>query len=167
MELIIKEAEKKPKIVNCYDVAIEFMEGDADGTEYHTIRFKESLLENKEFKKELEDFLICVNACIEKDNRGRGGFEDPSDLIKEYKEIKNWAKYCADALDNIEDEYDEEDYQDEFGLTKEDLFLKNEFRQMFLHYVPSYSEGWYDSYRKLHINYYDSNGDKFPVEIKF
>lgn len=169
MELKIKEAEKRVKTTNTYEIVVGFMEGDADGSEEHIIKFSEVLLENPEFMKELEAFLICINECIKQDSKGRGGFEDPCDLLQEYKDIKDWVKYCFSSADAIEDSDDiaEEEWLEEYGITKEEFNNPTGFTKMFLYDVPTYSEGWYDSYDSINIFYYDAFGDKFPVEVKF
>ena len=166
MELIIKEAEKTFKTTNTYEVVLKFMSGDADGTHLHNIKFSEKKLEDPIFMETLEEFLVSFNACVTKDRRGRCGFEDPEEMIKEYKDIKNCVKYCVSALENIdESDFDDEEFIEEFGITKEEFNSDTKFKSMFMYDLPTYSEGWYDSYRDL-LMYYDSEGTKFPVEIK-
>ena len=163
MELIKLEQEKKYKPVNTYEVVIKFMEGDADGYQYHTIAFGEDRLNDSEFKNELEEFLRCITDCIKQDDKGRGGFDTVHEMISEYGGINNWSKFCIDARDEQEiDEDDLEDFIDSgalIPLTKTKLFTYN---------LPTEGKsGYFASYDLLQVFYYDNNGDKFHVQVKF
>lgn len=178
MELIINEAIKVPKTINTYELILKFMEGDADGYENVIIRFTEDIVERPEFRKELETFIKSILQCIVKDSRGRGGFTDDDDLIREYKDIQDWARYCWNALDYIIEEVEDDlldytdiDLMDDFGINKKDIEevinqdIKG-YRELFMYHLPTHSEGWYDSYKDLDLFYYDEHGDKHTVTIQ-
>ena len=151
---------KKEKPTNKYEIIIEFMEGDADGSNQVGFMFREELISKPGFKKTLDEFVQSVLDCVEQDSHGRGGFESIKDLISEYGQIKNWHKFV-----NVEDwldEDDKEDLKETQGFTDEDF---NPYNTIFGYEVPNYSQGWYDSYDNLNMYYYDEIGDKFPVII--
>ena len=84
MKLKVDFSTKEVKPQEEYEIVLNFMEGDADGYKDIHFKFGKERLEEPEFMKELEEFLVCVNECITKDRKGRGGFEDYSELISEY-----------------------------------------------------------------------------------
>lgn len=168
MELIINEKVKTNKPISCFEVEIEFMEGDADGTEYYRFMFPEykthTHLDNS-FMVELERFLRCIQALIEKDSHGRGGFTETRDLIDEYSGIKDWFRYCANPHEELEDEDGDLDKEDYYENDPSEIELCTDVN--FIYYLPTHDEGWYSSYKGLKIYYYNSEGDKFPVTIKY
>jgi hypothetical protein len=164
MKLNIDFSSKENKPQEEYEIVLDFMEGDADGYEAIHFKFGKGRLEEPEFMKELEEFLVCVNECIRKDSRGRGGFEDYSELISEYAHINNWSKFCHEAFYDVDDEELLEDYE----WTQEEVDnYRDGIRPFFSYMVPTYSDGWFDSYEDIEIYFYDANGDRFPVTVDF
>jgi len=164
MKLNVDFSTKEAKPQEEYEIVLDFMEGDADGYEQIHFKFGKERLEEPEFMKELEEFLVCVNECIRQDSRGRGGFESYHDLICEYSDIKNWSKFCHEAFEDVEDE----DLIEEYEWTQEEVDNRKAGLSPFFSYmVPSYSQGWFDSYQNAEIYYYDKNGDRFPVTIDY
>jgi len=164
MKLNVDFSSREEKPQEEYEIVINFMEGDADGYKDIHFKFGKERLEEPEFMKELEEFLVCVNECITKDRKGRGGFESYSDLISEYSHISNWSKFVPEAFEDVEDEELIEDYE----WTQEEVDnYRDGIPPFFSHMVPSYSQGWFDSYRNLYIYFYDANGDRFPVTVDY
>lgn len=172
MQLKIKQAEKVSKPTNVFEIEIEFMEGDADGKQFHNIMIDKPLMNDPNFSKEMEDFLMCITECVKKDRKGRCGFQEASELISEYCSIKNWAKYCLDVLENLDEvgldeDSEDDDFIEELNISKSSAFREDSIIQKFQFYMPSNSDGWYTSFRKLNVYYYDLIGDKCPVEVIF
>ena len=148
---------KKP-LTNSYKIKIEFMEGDADGTEYKDFIFHESELKDDVFLTELEEFLKCIKKCIALDRKDRGGFENFSDCVEHYGHIKNWRKFVNDEDD--EDEDDSNESERDSVIVQRILINK-----LFRYDMPSDNDGWYSSYRGVELFYYDSVGNELPVNF--
>jgi hypothetical protein len=174
MELIINHPVKEIKPSKLYEISIKFMEGDADGWKFHTIRFEEDKLKDPGFKKELERFYKHIKACIQADSGGRGGFDTEYELIKEYRNVQDWFRYVSFDVENFfeEDAIDETDadeekeFIEEYGISFKELAEVPISRQLFVYEVPCDRDGYYTSYRNIEINYYDSNGDKCSVTVQ-
>jgi hypothetical protein len=163
MKLNVDFSTKENKPQEQYEIVLNFMENDADGYEQVHFKFGKEKLEDEAFMIELEEFLVCINACIKKDNAGRGGFMYSSELVSEYEHIPNWSKFCSEAFEDVEDE----DLIEEHEWTQLQVDNRNNLTLFFDYMVPSYGEGWFDSYEDMDIYFYDANGDRFPVSIDF
>ncbi len=144
----------KPKIANTFEIELDFMKGDADGTKYVRFYFPDDKINDPLFLKDLEDFLLSISECIKLDSRGRGGFDDLESAIGHYGVVSNWAKYCETVGGNVEDEeYEENEWT---------LF---DSESPFIYDIPT-DEGWYTSYHGLKLYFYNEDGTKFEVEWK-
>jgi hypothetical protein len=164
MKLNVDFSTKEEKPQEEYEIVLNFMENDADGYEQVHFSFGKEKLEDPEFMKELEEFLICTNECLRKDARGRGGFMYYGELIDEYNHIPNWYKFCSEAFEDVEDD----ELIDIHEMTQEEVdYIRNGGSTYFSYMVPTYSDGWFDSYEDMDIYYYDENGDRFPVTVDY
>lgn len=166
MELIVDFLNKKEviKLLNIFEIVVEFMEGDADGADFHKIYFTEKEYENEKFKEELSTFLKSIQSCVKKDRKGRGGFDEYSDLLDEYRKVSSWARFCTSVQEFLQGE-DIDDLLDEDEIENLGVNLYSD-KSKFNYCVPTDNSGFFHSYRNLDVFYYNENGDKFPVTIK-
>ncbi len=118
-----------------YKINIEFMFGDADGTDYEEIlvdgnKFNTSV----QYNKEVELLIETLQKCIKLDRKGRRGYDSFEEVLKDHYKNKNLEKFL---------EYPEKENQTKY---KELLFN-----------IPSREE-WLDSFRGLTITYFNKDG---------
>lgn len=163
----INKNKKYDNKKDCYEIVITFMEGDADGQEKINFVFEKSKLEDPKFKKYVSDFIDSIDACVNLDNRGRVGFCDVEEAAKWYGYGKdrckhnyggdvNWGRFC-ECRTELDEDF-EEDFDDLVPYQEEDNF--------FSYSIPTYFDGFYTSYDKIDMYYYDSEGIKFDVDIE-
>lgn len=163
MKLEIDLSSSQNEQRSIFEVQLGFYaHDDSVHTEVHS--FTDAQLRNAEFKEELEQFIICITACIDQDSRGRGGFEDNRSLAAEYSEIPYWNKFVVpSALEKFESE---EELAECFELDMEEVDEMLDRTLNFDHELPTYGhEGFYCSYRTLEVFYYDEDGTRFNVKI--
>lgn len=148
---------KKPEFVDTYEVDIEFMEGDADGSPHEVIRFPREATLSEPFKSNLEALLRSVQACVKHDRKGRGGIDEVRDVLREYKHIKDWGRFCSNERDPEHDGVDEDDLEGVDEYSGGDVLGYE---------IPSDETGFYAKYRGLTMSYYDAQGRKGPCEFK-
>lgn len=154
MELVInRDSKVAPRKSRLFETVITFYVHNGEDIKI-TQSFKESKLEDPNFKSEVEDFILSIRECVALDKSGRGGINKSSELIKYYgKDSKTWAKMCYTAIENIADE----------ELEKYGINIDAETYTKLHYYIPRNSVGFYASYSAFDIFYYDENGDKFTV----
>lgn len=79
--------------LDCYEVKITFMEGDADGYQYKTIRFKN---DGKQTDHMIE-FLNFLARCSVAYPNGKGGY-DGFDHVDGYEKFVDW-EFCDTDYD--------------------------------------------------------------------
>jgi len=163
----INKDKKHHNKKDCYEIVVNFMEGDADGYEQIKFVFEKSKLEDHTFKKYVSDFIDSIESCINLDNKGRIGLDNIEEVVKWYGYGRdrcrhnyggdiNWGRFCVcrNQLDKkIEDS---EEFEDLLPYQEKDNFFSYE--------IPN--NEWYTSYDRIDMYYYDNEGVKFDVDIE-
>lgn len=167
---IKKKSKPKKKKTNLYELVINYMEGDADGYQTTKVRIDEEDYNKEDVQRVFHDLINTVEGCNNAYPHGRGGYD-------EYDGVPGYCKFFKE-----DGEYDEEElFDEEIGnlegeeydnalKLKLDEFKKE--RKLIEKYVglvdhPSDTNYISTSFDGWELFYYDSNGDQFPVNVKF
>lgn len=137
-----------------YRVTIDFMEGDADGSQKDYLDIEVE----GDWKERLTSVVVALAACSAAYPNGRGGYDEYNGL-PEYD-----CFFC--------DEFDETSFERLYGDTD---FAKEGFEAMmkrvnpFEYYFDHPSDSNYisTSFDGFYVEYFNENGDMHDVEIEF
>lgn len=140
---MIKIKNKIGKPTNLYRLALQFMEGDADGWQTEHVDIPEAEIESQEVK----DLISTIQKMIKLDSKGRGGMDSSGELIRHYKK----AGISEQDLCKFFELY----------LDKDETIAPSKY---VIEY-PTESEGYYYSTYTIVVTYFDSEGNEFETEI--
>ena len=157
---------------SCYEIVIEFMQGDTDGYEKEKLRFPSEKIKDPEFKEYLIDFINSIKSCLELDAQGRVGFDEDRECSEWYATghsrmgrnraglpgSKSWSRFCQNCGEMGWS--DEPDFFKEFGMEK-----YQDKNNPLSYWLPSDDHGYYSSYESLKMFYYNDNGVKYNVNV--
>ena len=157
---IIKKTKKKRTKKPYYRVEVDFMEGDADGSQSDTLEFYE---DDANDMKNMSRFVMAVACCCAAYPNGRGGYDEYNGL-PEYDAFFLEEEYNLDYYDFLdegdeltEDEFHEKVHQYVNKLNPDGIFMDHPSDS-------SYISTSFNSYCITHVN---SEGDKSQVEVTF
>ncbi len=158
MEIKIKEPVSVQNPKGAWELEVKFMEGDADGYSFVRKTFSPEILLDEKTKKNFQEFAEFIQAAVEQDSKGRGGFEDFDELFEEYGNLPGFRRFCLNITFNLE-EYLEEGGKNPLNLSLEDVdhFWAIE--------IPQSDYPWYDSFDDFKVYWYSETGEKFDCEI--
>lgn len=137
---------------NRYELIITFMHGDADGFEDVVLAIPEDIFNNVAYKDRIKRFVSHILSAIELDSDGRCGFDNSIDLKNWYKNGRVGAYIVSPKLGVM--------HWDEFYDVPE-----TEDSDTLLAYQIPCQMGWYASYDRLKMVYYDDKGIRYDVDI--
>lgn len=169
---IKKKSKPKKKKTNLYELVINYMEGDADGSQKTKIRLSEKDYNDEKIQRLFHELINTVEGCNNAYPHGRGGYD-------EYHAVPGYSKFFQeeydedelfDNIDNLEgDEYDAALKVKIEEFEKERKIIGKYFATGWNGYVDHPSDSNYisTSFDGWELVYYDSDGDQFPVKVKF
>jgi hypothetical protein len=153
MKLIITDPVSVTAPKNIFKLTIEFMEGDADGTQYRDIKIDSELYSTDEdYCNEVHLLIEALDEVIALDRKGRGGYDDIEDMIRDHYHGCKFLHFleCGNSWN---------DYASE-----EEISVTEYSSLMF--YIPSEGDsGFYTSFRNYKITYFNPIGIEFQVSI--
>jgi len=148
---LMKIGEPAIQPQNVYQIKIEFMVGDADGTIYKTLSVPaEKYQEDATYAAEVDRLIKSLQQVIALDRQGRGGYTEMEDMIQDHyaeQPILDFLTYHG---------YDE-DYN---NIPNPNPTPYSEL----MFDIPSQEE-WYTSFRGLQITYHNLTGFVFTVNV--
>lgn len=158
---------------NCYEIIVDFMIGDADGSEKEKFTFTEKQMSDPKFREYVSDFIESILGCIKLDGHGRVGFDDSTECTEwyaggfdrcgdKYQGVPSWSRFCQTSEDAEVDLHDKNNNIVEWVFRMEP-FQEND--NPFAYYLPSNENGFYCSYEDVNMYYYDNEGVKFNVSL--
>lgn len=149
MKLKIGKPLNKQLHKDLYKLDIRWMEGDADGYEHTIIHFTKEEYSQPEFSKELELFVGALEKALKKDGFGRGGYDNYIEMMDEWYGDPNLTRFFYNYNENIEDEK---------NIIEISPIVK------LMSYFPSEQHGFYLSFDRVMITYFDENGTEYAVK---
>lgn len=171
MKLEIKKKSKpKKKKTNLYELVIDFMEGDADGYQKTKVQISEEDYSNEDIQRVFHELINTVEGCNNAYPHGRGGYDEYYGVPGYSKFFKEDGEFDEDELfddeiGNLEEAEYEIAYKEKLKEFKKERKLIEKYLGIVDHpsdtnYISTSFDGW-------ELLYYDSNGDQFPVNVKF
>ena len=153
MKLIITDPVSATAPKNIFKLTIEFMEGDADGTQYRDIKIDSELYSTDEgYRNEVHLLIESLDEAVALDRKGRGGYDDIEDMIRDHYHGCKFIHFLENA-----DMWNE--YIEEFGITC------TEYSSL-MFYIPSEGDcGYYTSFKNYKLTYFNPIGIEFQVKI--
>ena len=152
MKLIITDPVSVTAPKNIFKLTIEFMEGDADGTQYRDIKIDSELYNTDEdFRNEVHLLIEALDEAIAIDRKGRGGYDEIEEMIRDHY---HGCKFLHFLEGDMWEEY-----------AKEEDTTCTEYSSL-MFYIPSESDsGFYTSFRGYKLTYFNPIGIEFQVNI--
>lgn len=152
MELLIGSPLQIKSPKNTYKINIEFMIGDADGTQYEFVNFnKTRFYSESEYREEVIRFITTLDAIIEKEHReGRGGYWNMKEMLDDY--------YSAFDIDRYLHYTGRKEWDGAERLKKSTI-------SSLMFDIPSMND-YYSSFEDYEISYFDHEGVEHEVKIK-
>jgi hypothetical protein len=174
MKLEIKKKNKpKKKKTNLYELVINYMEGDADGNQRTKIQVGEDDYKNEDVQRIFHELINTVECCNNAYPNGRGGYDEYDSVpgySKFFREEVEEDELFDDEIGNLEEAEYEIAYKPLFEqYTKDRALIGKYFGTDWNGFVDHPSDSNYisTSFDGWDLVYYDSNGDQFPVNVKF
>lgn len=168
-----KKSKPKKKKTNLYELVIDFMEGDADGYQKTKVQISEEDYKNENLQRIFHELINTVECCNNAYPNGRGGYD-------EYHSVPGYSKFFQeeveedelfdDEIGNLEEEEYEIAYKERFEeYSKDRKLIEKYFGNGWNGSVDHPSDSNYisTSFQGWSLVYYDSDGDQFPVKVKF
>lgn len=155
MKLLITDPVSMTGPKNIFKLSIEFMEGDADGTQFRDIKIDSELYNtNEEYRNEVHCLIEALDEVIALDREGRGGYDDLEDMINDHYYECNILRFL---------EYD--DIESWVEPLLRPVYPTEITPLMFSIPSDGYS-GYYTSFQGYKLTYYNPIGLEFHVNIQ-
>ena len=156
MKIKIKGKKKQRTQVPHYVMRVEFMEGDADGSQTKKIKFKEDEGED------MERFILAVEGCNHAYPSGRGGYD-------EYNGIPEYDFFFAEEIDfdeGYDDVIGDRDIEEDYDEIYDELKAKHNPNGIYMDH-PSDSSYFSTSFNGWTLVFVDADGNKQDVDVTF